>query len=159
MKTQPIYKMIATKVQALANLEAKEMEYVWGDQAIPENITRWLAIHTTILEDIADKLLPSGSGFDNGTAIDLEQSKPERLVLSTSFHHMNENGFYTKWTQHEVIITPSLAFDFEIKITGRNHNGIKDYMHEVFDHALRQTVGESMDLLMANDRPTETVSL
>lgn len=82
--------------------------------------------------------LPSGSGIDRGTIIDRERSRPDRIVLVCSFHHMNEHGYYDGWTDHEVIVRPSLAWGFTLRVTGRDRNGIKDYLHDVYMHALRE---------------------
>lgn len=87
-------------------------------------------------------LLPSGSGWDNGTEIDEIATSPTRLVLYGSFHHMDEYGYYDGWTDHQIVVTPSLQNDFELRITGQNRNDIKDYLHEMFDFALRQPVDE-----------------
>jgi len=76
--------------------------------------------------------LPSGSGFDNGTKFNWEKSTKNKLVLITAFHHMDENGGYDGWTEHEVIITPDLMFGFNVKVTGKNRNDIKDYIHSCF---------------------------
>lgn len=86
-------------------------------------------------------LLPSGSGFDSGTQIN-DATRPDRLVLDTAFHHLSEHGYYTGWTEHSVIVTPSLVSGFDLRITGRNRNNIKDYIAEEFDYALRQDVPE-----------------
>lgn len=87
-------------------------------------------------------LLPSGSGVDNGTSIDLDRSKPDRIVLTCSFHHMNDVGMYDGWTDHEIIVTPSLGFEYEIRVTGRNRNEIKDYLSDLYREALREMVDE-----------------
>ena len=94
-------------------------------------------------EDSLSKLesyLPSGSGIDCGTKIDREKTKRNKLVLSFSFHHMNDNGFYDGWTDHEVIITPDLCFGLDIRITGKNKRDVKDYLHEVYSVALTTEV-------------------
>ncbi len=85
------------------------------------------------------KLLPSGSGIDSGTKIDASESNDNKIVLLCDFHHMDENGYYSGWTNHKVIITP--AFNgINIRITGRDRNSIKDYLHEVYDCALNEMV-------------------
>lgn len=89
-----------------------------------------------LLED----LLPSGSGFDNGSTIVLDESNENKLVFETDFHHMNETGYYDGWTNHRVIVKPSLAFGFDLRITGRDRNGIKDYIADVFHNILNQEV-------------------
>jgi hypothetical protein len=84
---------------------------------------------------------PHGSGLDSETTIDLEASKG-KLVFNTSFHHMNEAGYYDRWTEHKVIIKPSLEYDFTITVAGRNHNQIKDYIADVFWVWLEEEIEE-----------------
>jgi hypothetical protein len=78
---------------------------------------------------------PSGSGIDNGTILD-DTSKPDKLVFSFGFHHMNEAGYYDGWTEHKAIVTPSLCDSFNLRITGRDRNQIKDYLYDVFSQWL-----------------------
>ena len=90
---------------------------------------------------IIEEYLPSGSGFDNETTLNLDKSSDSKLVFETAFHHMNERGFYTKWTDHTVTVRPSFFADgFEVKVSGRNHNDIKDYIAECFDCCLEENV-------------------
>lgn len=73
---------------------------------------------------------PRGSGFDAGTELN-DKSTTKKLIFNTSYHHMDEAGFYDGWTDHKVIITPS--FDgMDIKVTGKDYNYIKDYIGDVF---------------------------
>ena len=95
--------------------------------------------HEDTLESMND-LLPSGSGIDNGTKIDLDASKPDRLVFNFSYHHMNDGGMYDGWTDHQLIVTPSLSFGFACRITGPNRNDVKDYLHEVYSSAMSEIV-------------------
>lgn len=78
------------------------------------------------------KDLPSGSGIDAGMKLDWDKSKPEKLIFLFSFHHMNEAGYYDGWTDHKLIITPSFSSEFELRITGRNRNQVKDYLYDLF---------------------------
>lgn len=96
----------------------------------------WQDRHETRLEDLVKEHLPSGSGFNAGTKIDLDESKPDRIVFTTSFHHLNEAGYYDGWTEHKVILKPSLAYGFRLTIHGRDRNQIKEYIHDVFHSAL-----------------------
>lgn len=79
-------------------------------------------------------LLPSGSGFDNGTKI--ESANDSKIVFSTAFHHMDDNGFYCGWTEHKVIITASLQHGFTVGCTGRDKRSIKEYIENVFAEIL-----------------------
>lgn len=80
-----------------------------------------------------EKQLPSGSGFDNGSSVNLEQSTGQKIVIDTAFHHMDKHGYYDGWTDHKVIVTPCLQYGYQLKITGKNREGIKNYMYELFN--------------------------
>ena len=99
----------------------------------------WEYKHRDLLKEYED-MLPSGSGVDNGTQIDIQRSKNDKIVLHTAFHHMDEGGGYDGWTEHSIVITPSLVFGFHMKITGRDRNGIKDYLAEMFNSALSEEI-------------------
>ena len=86
-----------------------------------------------------EKLLPSGSGFDNGTRVEVDNSTDDKIYLTTSFHHMNDMGYYDGWTDHNVIITPTFS-GIDVKVTGRNKNDVNDYIGEVFHDCLMETV-------------------
>src|SRR3990167_6826633 len=88
--------------------------------------------HRESIKSIVKGHFPSGSGFDKGTVFDLNESSGEKLVFHTSFHHMNEGGFYDGWTEHSVIVMPSLEMGFRLRVTGRDKNQIKDYIAEMF---------------------------
>ena len=122
----PLYQIIAGLIQARLTCEADNPE--------------WFDNHTAKLREIAKNELPSGSGIDSGTAIDLDESTPEKIVLTTEYHHLNDGGYYDGWTAHKVIITPSLQFGISVKITGRDRDDIKDYLSDVFDTALNAEV-------------------
>ena len=91
----------------------------------------WYEKHSDRLSEIVKSFAPSGSGFDNGTVLN-DSSRRDRLVFSTSFHHMTEHGMYDGWSHHDVVITPSLANGFDLRVTGRDRNDIKDYIADVF---------------------------
>jgi len=80
--------------------------------------------------------MPSGSGVDNGTSIDLEKSTTSKLVFHTSFHHMNERGFYDGWTDHTITVRPSLEFGLILKVSGSNRNDINSYLGDLFYECL-----------------------
>jgi hypothetical protein len=100
-----------------------------------EWFNRW---EETIERETAN--LPSGSGIDSGVKFDFDASTPEKLVFLFGVHHMNESGMYDGWTDHSLIVTPSLQFGFHIRITGRDRNQVKDYLYETFQYALNEEV-------------------
>ena len=66
-------------------------------------------------------------------------------MLYTHFHHMNDGGFYDGWTEHSVVVTPSLVYGFDTRITGRDRNDIKNYIGEEMDLRLRNTIKTEVD--------------
>lgn len=104
-------------------------------RCIANNNTEWQAKHRTRLSELCDEL-PHGSGIDKGINLDIDASTGEKLVFNTSFHHMNDGGYYDGWTDHTVVVRPSLMFGFTVSIGGRNRNDIKDHLHEVIQTAL-----------------------
>lgn len=119
---RPLYREIAALVQALKYCK--------------EDANReWEEKHTERLIELTGDWLPHGSGFDSGSKLSIEDCKPGKLVFETGYHHMNDAGYYDGWTEHTVVITPS--FDgIDIRVTGRDRNSIKDYIHEMFHTAL-----------------------
>ena len=96
----------------------------------------WRHNHVNEINRIVKEYLPSGCGFDNGSSFDLLKSTRNKLVITTSFHHMDDNGTYDGWTDHQVIVTPDLLSGFHIEVTGENRNQIKDFIADTFDDAL-----------------------
>lgn len=93
-------------------------------------------IHAEKSQDRIDELcneLPHGSGIDSGVKFDSDSSKPDKLIFTFGFHHLNENGYYDGWTEHKILITPTLQYGYEMKITGRNRNMVKDYLYQLFN--------------------------
>lgn len=86
--------------------------------------------------DVVNNHMPSGSGWDNGTSINLDESSGDRLRLYGAFHHMDEHGSYDGWTDHTIDVTASLAFGVVVSVHGQNRNDIKDYLGEMFRHIL-----------------------
>lgn len=123
---KPVYQHISTLLNAIANCQARQ----------DTNSVNWGNRHESTIESLVKNFMPSGSGVDCGTKLLFDESNSERLVFAFSFHHMNECGYYDGWTEHKAIVTPSLQFGYNLKITGRDRNGIKEYLHETFAFAL-----------------------
>lgn len=125
--TTPLFQHIARSIQALKTC-----------QQTPVN-EFGVRIHSEALEQFED-LLPSGSGIDCGTKINIEKSTAKALWLSFSYHHMNENGMYDGWSEHELVVTPSLTSNFDLRITGRDRNQVKDYLYDVYQSNLSDEI-------------------
>ena len=112
--------------QKLADyIRAKE----YTDRVKPENNIQELTyeIYEKIVNEFESKL-PKGSGIC-GTKIIKATNKI--IEIKTSYHHMDEHGFYDGWTEHKIKIVPTFSGEY-INISGRNRNDIKDYLHEIF---------------------------
>jgi hypothetical protein len=126
---KPLYQILAGLVQARHNCQVSRND-------------EWFFKHGLRAQALVKRFLPSGSGWDNGTTLDLDRSSGEKLVFTGAFHHMNEHGFYDAWTDHTVTVTGSLLSGINLQISGRNRNQIKDYLHDMFDVALSHTYDE-----------------
>lgn len=136
--THYLYSELSGLIEARLNRIAVRDGIASGDR---ESAADWANTHEDTIERLVRDFMPSGSGFDSGTKIDLDKSHADKLVFTTSYHHMNDGGYYSGWTEHTVTVTPSLQHDFSLRVSGRNRNDVKDYMHETFDHALRSDCG------------------
>lgn len=125
--TMKTYQILSRAIGAKARCD-KEPGNPWSQ--------RWQERIDQLLGDF-----PSGSGYDRGTKLD-DSSVPERLVFNTSFHHMDDGGMYDGWTDHQVIITPSLEMGWHMRITGRDRNGIKEMIGEDFAYQLDKDAPE-----------------
>lgn len=103
----------------------------------------WIARHTAVVHMLQKKYLPSGSGVDRGVTVNLDSSQPDDIRMFLGYHHMDEHGYYTEWTQHTVRVRPSFIGGFTIHINGRDYNGIKDYLHEILANAFVLEVAEA----------------
>jgi hypothetical protein len=122
----PVYRLIAERVYSYHN---NPTNYQDGD----------------IFTIIERQCLPHGSGFDSGCSIDLTKSKVDKIIIKFSWHHMDPNGFYAGWYDYVLTIKPSLVYDFDIKITGKEPPssdggfGLKEFFYDTFHNVLRDT--------------------
>lgn len=112
-------KDLASKVQAYHN-------------CIASNNQEWKDKHEDAINSICEAL-PHGSGLDGKMQIELPESTSKKLVFFFEYHHMDENGFYSGWTEHNLIITPEFG-NYSMRITGRDRNQTKDYLYDLFSN-------------------------
>lgn len=127
--------------EALASLVDARKRCLADDNATADR-TAWADRHEERIEALVKEYMPSGSGFDSGTKIDLDTSTGDMLAFETAYHHMDEHGHYSGWTNHRVVITASLQFGFKMRVGGRDKNQIKSYTGECFQDALGKVVPE-----------------
>ena len=87
---------------------------------------------------LLQELLPNGNGIrgQEGLAEILPESTKKRIVIYTTYWHPNDSYETSRWTAHQVIITPSFEREINIRITGKNKDNVKDYLHDIFREAL-----------------------
>lgn len=129
MTHEPLYRALASTLHARDNCSRSD---TGNDE--------WRRRHEKRAAELVKRYLPSGSGFDNGTQLDLGRSTGESLVFATAFHHMNDGGAYDGWTEHLVRVRPSLAFGIRLTVSGRDRNEIKDYIAEAFYAVLKTPI-------------------
>lgn len=122
---RPLYQFIAECLTALPNAENS------GNHGL---VDRWKAALAQ-----CDGMLPRGDGFDNGSVIVKAESDGNKIVIATSYHHV-ENGYYDGWTEHRVTVRPSLAHGIDLSVSGRDRNEVKGYIAETFGVCLRREI-------------------
>lgn len=95
--------------------------------------------HEDAIRALAKEYLPSGSGINSGTTVNLIKSTGQKLVMHCIFYHIEGDTYGTK-TGHTITATASLATDFNLYITGEDYNGIKEYLYDTFRQALEFNV-------------------
>lgn len=98
----------------------------------------WSARHTETIENLVRTALSSGSGLDDAPEIDFDKSTENKLVFNFGYHHMSDHGYYDGWTYHQLIVTASLCFDIDLRITGKDKNSIKEMLYEQFQCELTE---------------------
>ncbi len=133
--------MVSTAKRTLIQLIASTVQARLN--CIKSNNTEWESKHDDTLNLLTGSL-PSGSGIDHGTTIDLDRSTGECVVLTMDYHHMNDSGYYDGWTFHTIKVTPTFE-GFDLVIGGRDRNQIKEYLADTLHHALSQTITYGFD--------------
>lgn len=107
----------------------------------------WEGKHSARLQELVQDHLPSGSGFDSGTAFVPEESTEDRLVFRSSYHLRDENGYYDGWIDFNVIVQPAFAPPgFTLRVVGpfsrlrRAYADIKNYIVEEFYSCLQEEI-------------------
>lgn len=124
-----LYQEIASRIDAIKRCEES------GN-------SEWQEKHEEILDRLID-MLPSGSGIDAGNNLAAE-STPEKVVIESSYHAMNEYGMYTHWINYKLTITPSLMRGYDMRIVGRfgKDKDIKEYLYDTYAYALDSAVSK-----------------
>ena len=111
------------------------------NNCVKSSTLEWKGKHEEVISQLIDKL-PHGSGLDSDWRINYEKSQPDRIQLYTSYHAMDENGFYDGWIDFTLTITPSLLSGFHLNISGvfGKYQDIKEYLYDILNYALNQRI-------------------
>lgn len=74
-----------------------------------------------------------------GCKIDVSKSSISKVIITFDYHFMNDAGYYDGWEKYKLTVIPTLI-GFDLKITGKNRNMIKDYFYDTFDYELRKVI-------------------
>jgi hypothetical protein len=129
MNTRKLYQEMAQIIDAIKNCEKS------GN-------TEWFNNHTEYLEKYLLEKLPHGSGLDYTWRYDYQKSNANKIVLTMSYHAMNENGYYDRVIDFTLTITANLAHGFDTLITGNfgKYQDIKDYLYDILTDSLNQDI-------------------
>lgn len=135
MKKESIYdslsEMSVLKRETQISTEQLARKFEAYKNCVQSKNEEWEEKHQSTINEILERL-PHGSGLDNGVRFDWIDSKPDRLIFVFEYHHMKD-GYYVKWTNHKLVITPSFQSGLKLHITGDNYNEIKDYLYDLFN--------------------------
>ena len=111
------------------------------------------------LDELISNHLPNGAGIED-CQLDYEASKRDCLVFTLCYHRMSEVGFYCGYSDHQIVLRPSLSYDFDLSVTcseilideyeDEENEGtmleedvtesVNDYLGEWFSEAMQETI-------------------
>lgn len=111
---------------------------------IDRNLLPGVGINENKIEELIEQL-PFGGGIDYGVEIDYERSNSDRIVINSTYHVMNDDGYYTGLINYRVIITASLLFGIDVNVVGNfssnmSARGVKEYLIDLYNNALLEKV-------------------
>ena len=96
--------------------------------------------------DILTNYLPSGSGFDDGSVVDVNKSNNNKIIIHSAYHHLDNNGFYDGWSNFSIIIKPDLMFGFTLTLIGNTtirkyfDCDFRNYVIDIFSDTLHKKI-------------------
>ena len=102
----------------------------------------WIDEYEDEIDDIMKNIFPHGSGVDNGCTFSYEKSLNNRLIINSGYHCMDEHGYYDRWVDFTVTLTPDLEFNYTLNIRGSfdKYRHIKEYLYHLFHDSFDQEV-------------------
>ena len=96
------------------------------------DIKDWLYVWKATL-GAAEYAMPHGSGFDVYPKVDIEKTNERHIVISGSYHSMDEHGYYDGWRDYTIHAWAEFGWIKVNCIGGGEH---RDYIEEAFSIAL-----------------------
>lgn len=162
-----VYQKLAIGVELLKSLKETKPETCYRHRTTKISEAR------DELQQFIEKYLPTGSGIDDDITIRDDNPsfmKDGKIRLSSSFHVMDENGFYDGWIDFIVEIIPCLTSNFRLRIIGnfskrqgcikKDASDIRDYLYSLFYESLNQEIPVFTDLQVCEQldfMPAETI--
>ena len=110
----------------------------------------WEYKHEEKLDRIIKACLPNGSGFDSGVKLVIDDTTiRNKIVFSSPFHCMDEQGGYADWVFPTIIITPDWQ-DINLKVNWHGYRGkykflLDDMIQDVWYTMLTNTLPDFLD--------------
>ena len=139
MTSKPLYQHMASAIDAMQRCKSDADAIRSHAPGAPHE--SFLELRDDWAMRWADRLhamkqeLPHGSGLDTDWHYVLDKCNANRIVLSTSFHNMDEVGGYCGWSDLIVTVKPSLIHGINLRITGGDSD-LKDYLYDILSQAL-----------------------
>ena len=92
--------------------------------------------------DKINALLPSGSGLNEGSALDFINSTQELIKIKSNYFLIDDEACTYDWKSFEVIVKPSfVSLDVQIKFQNNYRNyDLEEYLSELFLNCLIQEI-------------------
>lgn len=131
MKT--LCQVIASKINTMQN-------------CVKSSNDEWYRKHKEVVEELVKEYFPHGSGIDGSHGeFDYEKSTDKKLVFYSSYHYMDENGFYDGWYDFTIYFEASLMSIFNTRATVPKRLRRRDYdeyLRDVYHDAMNQEIEE-----------------
>lgn len=92
----------------------------------------WLPVWEATL-GAAEYEMPHGSGFDIYPKVNVDRSNERHMVISGSYHSMDEHGYYDGWRDYTIHVWAEFGW-IKVNCTGGGEH--RDYIANAFSEAL-----------------------
>lgn len=112
------------------------LTFVAYQNCVKSNNAEWKVKHSENIETLIKDHFPHGAGIDDTVKFDFERSSKDELIFTVPYHCMNDGGYYDGWINYTLRIAPSLSFNFDLSLHGKDYNGSKEYLFDILQETL-----------------------